>query len=84
MAPEIDEFDFGQNKSFRLPAKEPPPSPALVYTAWHLWRALRCHRRDVIAGKRDFTVTPIFGVFKVTNPPPRLPQQAVFQLRTDT
>lgn len=59
-------FDFGLTKPAGLPVDEPPPRPALVYTAWHIWRVLKYHRLDIAAGKKNYTVPPIFNAFKVT------------------
>lgn len=69
MAPDISQFDFGQTRAFDLPVEEPSPSPSLVYSAWHVWRALDYHKRDVSAGRRNYTVPPIFRTFKVSGLP---------------
>ena len=70
-APDIGRFDFGQTKHFALPLQEPPSSPALVYTAWHIWRALEYHKRDIRAGSTIYTLRPIWRAFQVNSPPTR-------------
>lgn len=73
MLPDISDFNFGQSKSFELTLEEPPARPAVVYTAWHVWRVLQHHKRDIQAGKKNYTVTPILKAFQV----PCLPHLSV-------
>lgn len=61
--PTIHDFDFGTDVPPDLPADEPSPSRWLVYTAWHINRALEYIRQTAVA--ESYTIPHILIAFKV-------------------
>lgn len=61
--PTIHDFDFGVSVPLELPADEPSPSRWLMYTAWHVNRALEYYQRTPVA--EGHTIPLILTAFKV-------------------
>ena len=74
MTPTIEDFDFGTTDKLDLPELEPPPSEWLLFTAWHINRALEYIRR----GQQNYTIPHIFATFKVLSPVPCRATQLTF------
>lgn len=64
LVPDIKQFKFGSNRPFVLPEDQPSPDDWFVYTAWHIWRVLEAHGRDLEEGRHNITVAPIFAKFE--------------------
>ena len=65
--PTVHDFDFGLiGGPLELPTEEPAPSSWLVYTAWHINRALGL----IKLGPASYTVPRILSAFKVIAPAP--------------
>lgn len=64
--PTIHNFDFGTGGPLELPADEPPPSRWLMYTAWHINRALEFIKQRAVS--ESYTIPHILAAFKVLAP----------------
>ena len=75
----IDDFDFGIAGKLELPEEEPPHTEWLLFTAWHINRALG-YIQD---GRENYTIPHIFSMFKVRCPsvPPRRPANVQQELK---
>lgn len=74
--PTISDFDFGldDRHSLELPADEPAPTRWLLYTAWHVNRALECFSKNT----KGYIIPNIFATFKVHPKPPQPRLEAIY------